>query len=394
MPESSGNLPEFHALALSAGMEVKPSTPRNASIDHIRVFLTALVIMHHAAITFGAPGGWYRMEMTYDGLPTWLKVFYPIVTAVNQSYFMGFFFLLAGYFTPTSLVRKGTGAFLRDRFVRLGIPLAIYAGFLSPVTIGFAQLMKGESFFGGFYWIYVMGNYECGPMWFVQALLIFSLLYILWAWFMPFRQSAPGQEAQLPRRVVLLAWCVGTGLAAFVIRQFIHTGVNIFGMQIGYFATYVVLFYTGCRAARDRWLERVEWRYAMPWIVAASLAIAFLPIAIIRCKDGSLWSGGMNVFAYFYAVWEPVVAWGMILGILWASRTYLAETNRFLQHLARCSFAVFVIHAPVLVGVTLLFHGWNGGSFAKWLVVGLVSCVVSWLVATVIVRIPGLRKVF
>lgn len=334
------------------------------------------------------------MEMSYDGLPAWLKVFYPILTAVNQSYFMGFFFLIAGYFTPTSLARKGSGAFIRDRFVRLGIPLVIFAAILSPLTIGFAQLIKGESFFGGFYWIFVMGHYECGPMWFVQALLIFSLLYVAWARFVPFRQSEAGREAPLPKCVVLLAWCVVTGLVAFTLRQFIHTGVNIAGMQIGYFATYVVLFYTGCRAARDRWLERVEWRNAMPWIVAASLAIAFLPIAIINCPDGSLWSGGMNIFAYIYAVWEPVVAWGMILGILWASRKYLSETNRFLKHLARCSFAVFVIHAPVLVGVTLLFHGWEASSILKWLVVGSLSCVVSWLVASVIVRIPGLRKVF
>lgn len=28
-------------------------------IDHLKVVLTVLVIMHHAFITYGAPGGWY-----------------------------------------------------------------------------------------------------------------------------------------------------------------------------------------------------------------------------------------------------------------------------------------------------------------------------------------------
>jgi len=37
---------------------------------------------------------------------------------------MGFFFLLAGYFTPRSLERKGYGHFLCDRFLRLGLPAA------------------------------------------------------------------------------------------------------------------------------------------------------------------------------------------------------------------------------------------------------------------------------
>jgi glucan biosynthesis protein C len=34
--------------------------------------------------------------------------------------------LIAGYFTPGSHNRKGAGPFLRDRLVRLGIPLLIY----------------------------------------------------------------------------------------------------------------------------------------------------------------------------------------------------------------------------------------------------------------------------
>jgi len=32
---------------------------RTDFLDRIRVVLTALVILHHAAIMFGAPGGWY-----------------------------------------------------------------------------------------------------------------------------------------------------------------------------------------------------------------------------------------------------------------------------------------------------------------------------------------------
>lgn len=32
-------------------------------IDRIRVILTALVIFHHTTITYGAPGGWYYVEL-------------------------------------------------------------------------------------------------------------------------------------------------------------------------------------------------------------------------------------------------------------------------------------------------------------------------------------------
>ena len=39
---------------------------------------------------------------------------------------MGFLFLLAGYFTPASLERKGYGRFLGDRFLRFGLPLLAF----------------------------------------------------------------------------------------------------------------------------------------------------------------------------------------------------------------------------------------------------------------------------
>jgi hypothetical protein len=39
---------------------------------------------------------------------------------------MGILFLLAGYFTPGSLERKGYARFLSDRFLRLGLPLLAF----------------------------------------------------------------------------------------------------------------------------------------------------------------------------------------------------------------------------------------------------------------------------
>ncbi|WP_181923822.1 hypothetical protein [Streptomyces inhibens] len=39
---------------------------------------------------------------------------------------MGFFFMIAGYFTPASYDRKGARPFLRDCLKRLGVPLLAF----------------------------------------------------------------------------------------------------------------------------------------------------------------------------------------------------------------------------------------------------------------------------
>ncbi|MCY1373061.1 hypothetical protein D9M69_603110 [compost metagenome] len=65
--------------------------------------LTVLVISHHTAITYGGSGSWFYREVTDSGRPS--SFLLTLFCAVNQSFFMGMFFLLAGYFTPASFIQ-------------------------------------------------------------------------------------------------------------------------------------------------------------------------------------------------------------------------------------------------------------------------------------------------
>ena len=102
-------------------LETAVQSGRTDFIDRLRVVLTALVIAHHTAISYGGSGSWFYREVTDGGRPSSLLL--TLFCAVNQSFFMGMFFLLAGYFTPGSLRRKGPARFLMDRGLRLGVPL-------------------------------------------------------------------------------------------------------------------------------------------------------------------------------------------------------------------------------------------------------------------------------
>jgi fucose 4-O-acetylase-like acetyltransferase len=74
-------------------------------LDHIKVLLTVLVILHHTFITYGGPGGWYYRQPTASK-----AALIPMTRFVstNQSFFMGLYFLLSAYFIEPSLRRKGT----------------------------------------------------------------------------------------------------------------------------------------------------------------------------------------------------------------------------------------------------------------------------------------------
>ena len=369
-----------------------PAPSRNAYLDHIRIFLTVMVILVHAAITYGAIGGWYASEVRTQDLPRGTLILYVLFNAGNQSYFMGFFFLMAGYFTPGSLDRKGMGRFATDRLIRLGLPLALFALLLHPITCGMGEVLKGTyPFASTVKWIYAHGNFGVGPLWFAEALLIFTGVFLLWR---KFRPAANTESRPLPGHVTLLAAAIVTGLFAFALRLWVPVGQNVFGMQLGFFASYIVLFFTGCCAARNRWLERVELRHALPWMIATLVTWPLIVVAFGSCPNPALVMGGANRYALFYAMWEPFVAWGVILGFLYLGRRFLNRTNAFFAELARSSFAAYVIHAPILVGVSLALKAWQAPSLEKWLVAGMLSTVFSFALGSALSRLPGLSRIF
>jgi peptidoglycan/LPS O-acetylase OafA/YrhL len=96
-----------------------PRRIRNAGIDALRIGTIFMVVLHHTAITYGAIGGWYYKEVPTDGsLSSMLLVFF---CTLNQAWFMGLFFLLAGYYTPEPLQRQGAWHYLGGRLSRLGV---------------------------------------------------------------------------------------------------------------------------------------------------------------------------------------------------------------------------------------------------------------------------------
>lgn len=122
-------------------------------LDALKVMLTVLVIAHHAGQPYGPTGGrWPVFDAQRASL---LGPFF----SVNAAFFMGLFFLISAYFVPGSFDRKGAAAFVKDRFVRFGIPFAAVG-----LTIG---VLSGTTF-------------DPAHLWFVAHLLVYAVLYAAW----------------------------------------------------------------------------------------------------------------------------------------------------------------------------------------------------------------------
>jgi peptidoglycan/LPS O-acetylase OafA/YrhL len=370
---------------------------RDFYIDRLRTVMTALVIVFHTAITYGSIGGWFYHEIEPTWTPSSILLTFFVVTI--QAFFMGFFFLLAGYFEPASLERKGYARFIIDRCMRLGLPLLAFGLILGPLTAAMVNFAGGDGFWVTFVWLWRHKEFINGPLWFAQALLIFSLFYCAWRAVF----GAPlSQSERTPKPVPSYRWwllsVLGVAAASLAIRQIVPAGKNIIGLQFGYFASYIFLFAMGISAWRYDGLCQLTWKNVRPWVITLLIAWPCMPVgmAVAHSLYGpgkSNFFGGLSWPAILYACWEPFVACGMIAAWLLLFREHMNRPSAFWAWLGRRAYTVYIIHPPVLVGIALLLRGWAAPALVKWGVVGVMACIACWLLADPLVRLPGVRRV-
>lgn len=385
---------ETNAQVNATARQAPHGATRNAGFDALRACLTLLVVMHHAAITYGAIGGWFYREVPTDrSLSSTLLVFF---CTLNQAFFMGLFFLLAGYLTPAALERHGTRRYLTDRLKRLGLPLLFFGWILGPVTIAIAQTARGHAFTETLVQLVRAGTFENGPLWFAQALLIFACGAVLCLRtcarsFRGRRGPVARPREPWPSNAYLLAAALVTGAGALALRAFWPVGVNSWGLQLGYFASYVVLFAFGCLAARHKWLEFLPADTVRTWWRVALFALPTLPIvyflgrAVPALREPTL--------GYVYAFWEPLVAWGVILKLLVVFQRGFTALNGLWKSLARRAYTIYIIHPPVLVAVALAWRDIPAYALVKFAVTGVVSCALCFVLAGWLLRVPALRRI-
>src|SRR5512136_298047 len=195
-------------------------------VDNIRVFLTILVILHHLMITYSGTGRWYYNEGKPDAFTGFAG---GLFCSINQAYFMGLFLLISAYFVPGSYDRKGTSHFLKDRLIRLGIPLAVFSWVLHPLFV-YGGLVLAYDLRMSF-WAFITTEYftkygqpviGAGPLWFVETLLIFSLLYVPWRLVFRSRPADPALDARFPGNSAIVVFALLLGVAGFLVRLVFH----------------------------------------------------------------------------------------------------------------------------------------------------------------------------
>ncbi len=397
---STATLGASRPAATAEAVQSKAAT-RLLFVDNIRVFLTILVILHHTMIIYAASGNWgLYMEGRQDDITKALGGWF---CATNQAYFMSLFLLISAYFVPGSYDRKGASHFLKDRLIRLGIPLIIYSWIISPLSyvvvvyVTQGQILPLSRYLPGGGLDAVLG---AGPLWFVEVLLISSLVYALWRRF--FRPNPPvppvDTEGRFPGNAVIVLFALLTGAGAFLVRLVFPVDWNfsLLNLQFPFFVLYIAMFVVGLIAYRRNWLLGLPDAKGKLWLgIAIALILLFVPLALLggSTENDRPFKGGPYWQAMSYALWEAFVCVGMCIGLIYAFRRYLNRQGRLAKFLAPNAYIAYIIHAQVITATALLLRNVDLYPLLKFGIVILIAVPLSFMLGNLIRKLPYTDRV-
>jgi surface polysaccharide O-acyltransferase-like enzyme len=391
--------------AAAQEIDTRPrSGTRNQAYDRARTFIILLVLIHHSVIPYTYYG--HTDQQSFLG--------FDAVVTFNDSFIMATMFLLSGLFVWPSLQRRGITAFLRGRWLRLALPLAVGVVILMPVAYYAIEPRSSGSGFGAYWWKTVtVGPWESGPIWFLGVLLAFDMLAVAVYRIAPgLVEAIGGLSVANPKHPAYAFWTLLATSVAVYVPLTLYYGIERWftlgplAIQASRVLLYLLYFFVGVGIGSvrgDCGLLSSDGELARrwpAWLAAAIVTYAGL-IALIYYKREFLpdsnhppqwWDAAHAIFVACFCASQTV-------NVLALFRRFDRSGWSILDPLRESSFGIYLIHyVPLLwlqralTGITLV-PVMQETAILKALIVLVLTLAMSWSATLALRKIPGVARV-
>ena len=382
------------------GYQVAGVTGRIVAFDRARTFITLLVVIHHSVVNFTHFGNGDRMR--------WLG--FDLIVLFNDSFFMAFMFLISGLFVHDSLIRNGTGDFLRRRVWRLGIPLLVSVFVLIPIAYYASFLryhMPGTTDFNYFhYWgrMITTGPWPSGQSWFLWVLLVLDVIAAaIWI-------AAPKIPGAFGRMIDALRSRPAMAFAAFVAVSVVsylplrlwfgdgawfEPGHYPFPIQTSRILLYPVYFFTGVGigvVGLRAGILAEDGEVAKRWATWLTLAILLFGLILLLVFAHHNWIENVAApplwwraaYGTAFAMFSAVMTFTVLATSLRLSRASLW----LLDAMQPSAYGIFLFHYMFIIWLQYFVYdpAWPAG--VKAAIVFAVTLGGSWLLTVLLRKIP------
>lgn len=356
-------------------MEKKAST-RLYYLDWLRVLAILTVFVYHSSRFF-------NVEYWHVKNPTW----YPGVEVWNRfatAWMLPLLFVISGASLFFAVGKGGVGKFVKDKALRLLVPLLVCDLTHASLQVYLERLTHGQ--FSGSYFQYLpnyfLDDFEWQGMhlWYLWVLFLFSvLLYPLMRWLKGRGRdvlSKLGDLLALPGAVYTLA------LPAILLAALFDYNSTDLKNAGWIFIVYLWLTLAGFLVvSHDRLQASIQ---RLRWLS--------LPIGLVLVGS-SIFLLGLGELPAF-GTWRYTLGWGFralgcwccVLAILGFGRKYLNYSTPFLKYANEAVLPFYILHQTVLLSVGYFVVQWAIPDLLKWVLILVPSFAIIMVLYEFLVR--------
>jgi hypothetical protein len=343
--------------------------------DAIRVGAVGFVFLAHLSEIFNPWDEWHITNAERS------RVIGEIAVLVAP-WTMPIVMLLAGVSAWYSLRSRGNAGYIRERVVRLLVPLIVGVLVLVPPQVYLERRLRGQfngSFFA-FYphffdGIYPNGNLSWHHLWFLAHLFFYSIialpLFRLW------QRSGESKTMRWAARVCAAPGGILWLAVPLILERNLLWGLfperHMLGSDWSNHALLFVAYIYGFILAGSPWLGRA---IDAQWPRALLVGVAGTSVLVVGTWQGVIPARLPPQYSLWYlAFWTlyGVCAWGWMVAVLGIARRWLNTEGPLLRYGRRAGFTFYVLHQPAIVAVAFVVVQWHAPVAIKFAAIALAS---------------------
>ena len=320
-----------------------------------------------------------------------------VFVAILSHFIMPLFFVLSAFASYYALKKRTNAAFMRERVVRLLIPLGVGIFTHIMLQVYIENLTHGR--FSGSFWQFIPhyfdGWYGFGGNFAWMGLHLWYLLFLfLFSWLMLSSFQRLNRSHEFTTRLADLG-ATRLGPYLFILPLFItECLVSLFPETIGRRdfggwspLTYLVIFVLGYLLATDE-----RYRPAIQRVRFISLTVSLLTVVVSYILLAEMGLPGTHPL---YLLIRVTNSWSWLLVFIGFASRHLNFSNQFLNYANEAVLPFYILHQTVIVLIGYFIKDWPWAMLPKYVFLATTSFILIMLLYELAVkRFSLLRYLF
>lgn len=376
---------------------VTEAQPRYHYMDNLRALALLVGVIFHAGLSFT-----YIFHEVWPTADTQSSLAADYFLWFFHTFRMPLFFLIAGFFAHLLIQKRGTGGFIKHRFIRITLPFLVFwplcLAAIIAIFVYAAKNMPVHTFIIDMIRM-SMENPEAMQgqepplstthLWFLYYLTIFCAAAALIHRFAPLKERV----ATLLTHPVSLLLVFPLLTALFTINKYMpHPAPEKIIPELWALGFFGLFFLVGWALfVKQEVISNLQRKVPLLCVsVTVNYAIfAYAmpaPLGIEAAMSMMHTPPELDTFSVLRLITTGFLAWHATLLCLALGQRYLDKANALMRYLADGSYWVYIVHIPIVFYLQLYFHTLELPIITEFLLISALTLGTGYLSYAILVR--------